>query len=116
MKQPLWLLPAVVSLAFSVFTAFVVWREGFAPLWQVHLATGWGQQIGIDLVLAIVVGLVLLVPHARRLQVPVVPWCVATVLLGSIGLLGFCAHVLQAEARSRSGGRADGTEPAGGGR
>lgn len=107
MKQRLWLFPAVVSLAFSVFTACVVWREGFAPLWQVHLATGWGQQIGLDLVLAIVAALTLLAPRARRAQVPVAPWCVATVLLGSIGLLGFFAHVLYAEGRAQTVGTGD---------
>lgn len=109
MKSRLWILPAVASLAFSIFTAFVVWRDGFAPLWQVHLVTGWGQQIGLDLVLAILVGLNLLAPRARRAGVPFVPWCVATILLGSIGLLGLCAHVLHAEASAGAGKPAEGS-------
>jgi apolipoprotein N-acyltransferase len=82
------LLPLLVLVPFTVFTAFVVIDEGLLGLIETH-KTGWGQQVFADLVIAITLFLVWMVPDARRHGLPVWPFVLATLLLGSIGALSY---------------------------
>jgi len=57
MNKARWLLPAIASLAFLVFSVVVAAREGLFGFLGEHQRNGWGAQITIDLVTATVVAL-----------------------------------------------------------
>ena len=86
--KPRTLLPLLVLIPFTVFTAHVVIEEGLTGLIDAH-RTGWGQQVFADLVIALTLFLVWMVPDARRHGLPAWLFVLATLLLGSIGALGY---------------------------
>lgn len=82
------LLPLLILVPFTIFTADVVLDEGLRGLIATH-ETGWGQQVFADLVIALTLFLVWMVPDARRRGLPAWPFVLATLLLGSIGALSY---------------------------
>lgn len=101
-----WLVPALASLAFLVFSIGVASREGLFGFLVEHQRNGWGAQIGIDLVLSVIVALVFIAPVARQAGVRMAPWLVLTVLTGSIGLLALVARVRYVQAKGARPGLA----------
>lgn len=79
----------VAFIAFTVYSMLVVYEHGLWALVPLHMVGGWPTQVFIDLVLALVGFLVLAVPDARRRGIDVRPFVVATVALGSIGMLAY---------------------------
>lgn len=102
MHKQLWLVPAVASLAFLLFSIEVVLVEGPLGFLDEHLRTAWGAQVALDLVLSVIMGLCLAVPHARRVGVRPLPWVLLTLVTGSVGLFAFVARVLYARAVAES--------------
>lgn len=82
------LLPLLILVPFTVFTASVVIDEGLLGLLATH-KSGWGQQVFADLVIALTLFLVWMVPDARRHGLPWWLFVPATLLLGSIGALSY---------------------------
>jgi hypothetical protein len=80
------LLPLLVLVPFTAFTAFVVIDEGLPGLLAV-LKSGWGQQFFVDLAIAFTLFFLWMVPDARRRGLPAGPFVLATLALGSIGAL-----------------------------
>ncbi len=99
MNKTRWLLPAVASLAFLIFSIVVASREGLFGFLVEHQRNGWGVQIAIDLVTATVVALRFIAPVARRVGLRMAPWVVLTICTGSIGLLALVARVLYAQRK-----------------
>lgn len=110
MRKQLWIAPAVASLAFFLFSIEVVIAEGPLGFLDEHLRTAWGAQIGVDLVLAVIMGLCLAVPLARRAGVRPLPWVLLTMVTGSIGLFAFVARVLYARAAAEVDAQGDADE------
>lgn len=111
MNRVHWLVPALASLAFLVFSTVVATREGPFGFLVEHVRNGWGAQIALDLVLSVTVALLFVAPVARRVGVRVAPWVVLTVLTGSIGLLALVARVRYAQTKAAVPGTA-GVSPA----
>lgn len=86
--RPLFLL---VAVAFTAYSAVVVFDHGY--LGFLHLAgrEPWGLQMLIDLTIALVIVSSLLIVDARRRGKTAWPWVLATVLLGSMGPLWYLA-------------------------
>ncbi len=82
------LLPLLLLIPFTVFTAKVMIDEGLSGLIATH-QSGWGQQVFLDLVIALTLFLVWMVPDARRHGLAAWPFVLATALLGSIGALSY---------------------------
>jgi hypothetical protein len=99
MHKNLWILPAVASASFCLFSLWVVGVEGPFGFMVEHMRNGWGLQIGLDLVLSALTAFGFLVHHGRRHGVRPLPWLVLVVATGSIGLLALVARVLYADAR-----------------
>lgn len=89
--KPSTLVLATVLIAFS---AWSVWLVGFDYLGFVDLARRepWGAQITVDLILACGIASSFILRDARDRGLPALPYLLATVLLGSIGLLGYLVH------------------------
>lgn len=83
-------LPAVLALAlFLPFSLWVVYASGPMGLVNVIRHEPWGAQLFFDLCISAFIAASWMVRDARRRQLTVWPFVVATALVGSIGLLGY---------------------------
>lgn len=89
-----WLIPASLSLAYLLFSLVAVVSEGPLGFWDVHSQTLWGNQVWLDLLFAIGIAWSFVVPEAKALGMRPLPWLVAILLSGCIGLLAMVARVL----------------------
>jgi len=82
----------------SLFVAFTIWSfgivagQGFSPLLALLSTEPWVQQLFVDLVLALGVAWAWLWQDARARKIPAWPYLVATLALGSIGVLAYLVH------------------------
>jgi len=97
-------LPLVAFVAFTVYSVLVVLEHGLQDVIPMHMVGGWPTQVFLDLVLAILGFLALAVPDARRRGIDIRPFVVASLLLGSIGMLAYFVRRQLGESR-RSAGR-----------
>jgi len=89
-----WIVPAFLSVLFALFTVWAIAQEGLTGFWPNHSTSFWGNQVWIDLVLAIATGWLILLPHARKLGMNVWIWFIFTCFTGSIGFLAAVARFL----------------------
>lgn len=103
MKLRLFLVTAVLA-AFSIYTAEVVLEHGYLGFVDMAMAGGWGGQVFLDLCIALLLfaGWMLRDGHARG--IPVWPYLIAVLTMGSIGALAYLIHrsVKEGSAASRS--------------
>jgi hypothetical protein len=111
MNRVHWLVPALGSLAFLVFSIVVATREGPFGFIVEHSRNGWSAQITIDLVTSMLIAILFVAPVARRVGVRMAPWVVLILLTGSIGLLALVARVRYAQTKEAVPGTA-GVSPA----
>jgi hypothetical protein len=101
----LWLIPATASVAFFLFSAWVVATDGPLGFAAEHTRNAWGAQIGLDLANSLLVALIFAVPAARRHRVRAWPWVLLTCGTGSVGLFALLARVAHAEYARAEGSR-----------
>jgi hypothetical protein len=94
-----WMIPATLSVIFLALTVDVVVKAGPLGFWNEHLRGPWGAQIWCDLLLAAGTATALLLPRARAVGMRPIPWMLAVLASGSIGLLAMTARCLFLEAR-----------------
>jgi hypothetical protein len=94
-----WLFPAAASGLYLLFSLHTVAVEGVFGFWTEHTRNLWGNQIWLDLLLAIGIGWFFVVPQAKALGMRVVPWLVLIVCTGCIGFLAMAARLLYLRAR-----------------
>lgn len=94
-----WMIPATLSVIFLALTVDVVAKAGPLGFWNEHLRGPWGAQIWCDLLLAAGTATALLLPRARAVGMRPIPWMLAVLASGSIGLLAMTARCLFLEAR-----------------
>jgi hypothetical protein len=102
-RRPAWLLPAALSAAFLGFSLLAVWREGPTGFWPVHTSSLWGNQVWFDLLLAVWIGWVLILPRARAAGMAALPWAGLVLATGCIGFLAMLARLLWLEAKAAPG-------------
>lgn len=95
-----WMFPAGLSVLFFAFSLAAVVLEGPFGFWHVGSASLWGNQVWIDLLLAIGVAWTLIVPQAKAIGMRVLPWLVLILFTGCIGLLAMLARFLYLEERT----------------
>lgn len=85
MSKRLFAIIALIPL--SIITLYAVLDVGYLGIfdYQRHSSAGW--QVFADLVIALLLVLLWLVPEARRAGHTVWPWVILTLLLGSFGPL-----------------------------
>jgi hypothetical protein len=89
-----WLIPASLALGFLGFSLWTIWQEGPLGFWPNHIQNLWGNQVWIDLLCALGVGLWFLVPAARQVAMRPLPWVLLVFISGTIGLLAMLARIL----------------------
>jgi len=80
-------LAIAILIPFTLLTLYAVSQVGYIGIFEYHLHSPAGWQVIADLVIALVLVLIWLVPEARKAGRNPWPWVVATLLLGSIGPL-----------------------------
>ncbi len=93
-RQHRWKVPALLSLAFGVFSLRAIVTEGLFGFWTEHTRNEWGNQIWFDLLLAIGIAWFLIVPHAKSLGMKVFPWLALVICTGCVGLTAMLARML----------------------
>ena len=94
-----WVMPAILSGVFLVFSVVTIAEHGLLGFWSVHTYDLWGNQVWMDLLLAIGIGWFLIVPHAKTLGMRLVPWFVLICFTGCIGFLAMLARYQYLRAR-----------------
>ncbi|NJN64774.1 MAG: hypothetical protein HC882_07775 [Acidobacteria bacterium] len=97
-----WMFPAAASLAFFGFSLVAVSSEGMSGFWTEHTRNLWGNQIWIDLLLAVGIGWFLIVPQAKALGMRPLPWFLLVASTGCIGFLAMTARMLYLRERAGS--------------
>ena len=81
------LLAILILIPFTVLSAYALWDVGYIGIWDYHRHSSAGLQVIVDLVIAMVLILVWLVPDARKAGKNPWPWVALTVVTGSFGPL-----------------------------
>ena len=92
---------AVAGL-FAAFTAWTLAVEGLTMFWTNHTTSLAGNQVWFDLLIAVVLVFVLLVPRARAAGMAPLPWGIAVIATASLALLPFLARLIWLERRRRA--------------
>lgn len=77
----------ILLLPFLVLTVYSVGQVGYLGLFEYHLHSPAGWQVFVDLVIALLLVMLWLIPEARRSGHNPWPWLVGTLFLGSIAPL-----------------------------
>jgi RsiW-degrading membrane proteinase PrsW (M82 family) len=80
-------LAIILLIPFTALTAYAVMQVGYIGIFDYHRHSPAGWQVFADLVIALVLVLLWLVPHAKKSGRNPWPWVVLTLLLGSFGPL-----------------------------
>jgi hypothetical protein len=95
-----WLFPAAASLAFLLFSLHAISAEGMLGFWTEHVRNFWGNQIWLDLLLAVGIAWYFVVPQAKALGMRPLPWLVLVACTGCIGFLAMTARLLYLRDRA----------------
>lgn len=82
----------LVLVPFALFSATVVLDEGYLGFLDVARAEPWGMQMLLDIAISLVLVMQGLAKDARERGIALWPWVIVTVLLGSIGPLGYLVY------------------------
>jgi hypothetical protein len=85
-------LPLIVLVAFSVFSSWVVVTEGYFGFLRLARDEPWGLQVLLDVAIACALYSTWMVRDARERRLPIAPYLVAMLFLGSIGALAYLVH------------------------
>ena len=91
MKLRNFLLFAVFA-AFTLYTAIVVMDHGYTGFIELALGGGWGAQVFIDLIIALLLFMTWMLPDARERGIPAAPYAILILGAGSIGALAYLVH------------------------
>jgi hypothetical protein len=89
-----WMLPAVLSFTFFVFSTYTGTVEGPLGFWVEHTRNLWGNQIWFDLLLSTSIGWLFMVPQARAVGMRLPVWLVLIAATGNIGFMAMLARML----------------------
>ena len=89
----IWMIPALFSAALTAWTIPAVIREGPLGFLAAHSQTLWGNQVWFDLLMALTMAWVLILPRAKALGMNLPVWLLS-LALGSIGFAAMMARLL----------------------
>ena len=97
--RPLTAIAAIVLVGFGAFSIWVVATRGYTGFLDVAGRERWGLQMLLDLTIALSVAIGWMRGDGRKRHIAIWPYVIATVLLGSIGVLAYCVRRGAAPAR-----------------
>ena len=96
------LIAACLSAGFGAYTAVTIWAEGIMPVISNHTINLWGVQVWYDLLMAVGVALLFVLPRARQAGMNVPLWVLFVGSTASIGLMAMVARLFWLEQNSAS--------------
>jgi len=90
--RPLALFAALVLAVFGAFSIWVVVTQGVFGFIEVAGRAPWALQMLIDLVIALSFAIGWLIGDARKRRIAAWPYVMATLVLGSLGVLAYCVR------------------------
>ncbi|HEX2591429.1 MAG TPA: hypothetical protein VHL34_08025 [Rhizomicrobium sp.] len=87
-----WMISAALSALFLAFSIYTVAMEGPVGFWANHTVNAWGNQVWIDLLIAVGTAYALVARDAARLGMRPLLWLIPIVCTGSIGLLAMVSR------------------------
>lgn len=83
---------ALVLAVFSLFSGYLVFQQGYFGFVYLAMREAWALQMLIDVGIACSLFLIWMVGDARARRLPIVPYVLITLALGSIGPLSYLLH------------------------
>ena len=96
-----WIFWAVYAAVYFVFSVYAIAEDGMIMFWINHTTNWVGNQVWIDLIFAITIGWILILPEARARNMSVPFWMVFILATATIGFGAMIARLLY--LRSRDG-------------
>ena len=93
-------LAALTFAGFAGFTVLTVAREGALGFVPNHTSDLWGVQVWYDLVIAVALAVLFMVPRARAAGMRVPLWVLACATTGCVGVLAMAARLFWLESRN----------------
>jgi hypothetical protein len=84
-----------ISIVLAAFTAFSLWviaQQGYTGFLRLAWEEPWGMQIFLDLVIALTLVMGWIFRDARERGINALPFLIATIFAGSIGVLAYLAR------------------------
>eukprot|EP00980_Cylindrotheca_fusiformis_P009997 scaffold2212_cov143-Cylindrotheca_fusiformis.AAC.15 len=97
-----WKLPAAATVWFWGFSIYTISQEGILALLQNQNQNYWGNQIFFDLLYSICLFWFSMLPRAKALGMPVLPWFLYVCGTASVGGLHMFARILYLEENKPS--------------
>ena len=94
-----WVFWAVYGVAYLVFTLFAIAEDGPLMFYINHSQNWVGNQVWIDLVFAILIGWLLVLPEARARGMNTTFWMVFIIVTATIGFAFMVARLLYLRGR-----------------
>ena len=91
-SRPFTLVAALALAVFGAFSCWVVATQGYFGFIRLADREPWALQMLIDLVIASSFAVTWMVRDARKRGIASWPFVVATLLLGTIGVLAYCVR------------------------
>lgn len=89
-----WILPAILCLLFLGLSLVAIATGDWLGPVPDHTRNFWGNQVWVDLLLAVGIGWFLVVPQAKKAGMSVLPWFILIVLTGCVGFTAMLARLL----------------------
>ena len=94
---PAWLVPLVIVIPFTGWTAFAIFEEGLMSFFPMLMETRWGLLVWYDRLMSLTAAYYLLQNRARAAGVKSDLWVIAIVVTGSIALFLMLARTVYLE-------------------
>lgn len=96
-RDKAWLVAAIVCGAFTLWSIAAILKEGPLGFWPIHTQSFWGNQVWFDLLMALTMAWVLILPRAKALGMRSPLWLIFILCSGSIGFSAMLARLLYLE-------------------
>jgi len=93
LPRNIWIVPAFFCAALTAWTIPAAIKEGPLGFFAAQSQTLWGNQVWFDLLMALTMGWVLILPRAKALGMKL-PFWLLSLSLGSIGFAAMLARML----------------------
>ena len=92
-----WIIVALFCALFSAWSIAAILKEGPLGFWPVHTTSFWGNQVWFDLLMALTMAWVLILPRARAAGMKSPLWLIFILCSGSIGFSAMLARLFYLE-------------------
>lgn len=94
MQKNAWIITTLFSVVFTTWTLVAFFNEGVIGLWTTISQSFWDNQVWFDLLFALSIGWILILPRAKAAGMNLVPWFLFTFCSGSVGFSAMFARLL----------------------